>query len=443
MVNAPFGRIPTKLFVGDPSVDTFTREQEMIGYQFERNLSDSVTFRQNARYAHVDLTYRGLIGNGYTNIATGDIGRYNWYAKNTANQGNLDNQLEYRFDTGPVQHTMLFGLDLKNYRIDDYQIFAFGGVPSINAFNPVYGVGDIPFTGSAPFRNFLLTQNQLGIYLQDQIKFGGFTLVLSGRNDWVSTSQGDRPTGATLYNREDSKFSGRAGLIYNFANGLAPYVSYATSYNPIIGLNASNQLFLPETGEQAEIGLKYQPSRLQRPFQHRRVRPEAAERADDRSRSCRTLQNQTGEITSRGLELEAVANPLPGLKMVGAFTTYDLFTSKDPNPALIGLTPTNTPQQTGLALGRLHVPGGAAARALALAAACAMSENPLPISRTRWWFRRSCSATRRSITNGRTGARRSTSSTSPTRSMSQAARRIRPASTAIGAASTASLAYKW
>ena len=54
---------------------------------------------------------------------------------------------------------MLFGLDLKNYRIDDYQIFAFGAVPSINAFNPVYGVGDIPFTGAAPFRNFLLTQN--------------------------------------------------------------------------------------------------------------------------------------------------------------------------------------------------------------------------------------------------------------------------------------------
>ena len=50
---------------------------------------------------------------------------------------------------------MLFGLDLKNYRIDDYQIFAFGGVPSINALNPIYGTGDIPFTGSAPFRNFL------------------------------------------------------------------------------------------------------------------------------------------------------------------------------------------------------------------------------------------------------------------------------------------------
>ncbi|WP_456305376.1 TonB-dependent receptor domain-containing protein [Bradyrhizobium diazoefficiens] len=46
---------------------------------------------------------------------------------------------------------------------------------------------------------------------------------------------------------DDSRFSGRAGLIYNFDNGIAPYVSYSTSYNPIIGLNAQNQLFLPET----------------------------------------------------------------------------------------------------------------------------------------------------------------------------------------------------
>ena len=201
VVNAPFGRIPTKLFVGDPSVDKFKREQEMIGYQFERNLSDNVTFRQNARFAHVDLTYRGLFGIGYTNDRhRRHLAATTWYAKNTANQGNLDNQLEYRFNTGPVQHTMLFGLDLKHYRIDDYQIFAFGAVPSINAFNPVYGAGDIPLHRRRTIPQFPRSPRiKLGIYIQDQIKFGGFTLVLSGRNDWVSTSQGDRPIGATLY----------------------------------------------------------------------------------------------------------------------------------------------------------------------------------------------------------------------------------------------------
>ena len=64
VTNAPFGKIPTSFFASDPSVDKFTREQEMLGYQFERNLTDDLTFRQNARFAHVDVTYRGCIGNG-------------------------------------------------------------------------------------------------------------------------------------------------------------------------------------------------------------------------------------------------------------------------------------------------------------------------------------------------------------------------------------------
>jgi len=340
VTNAPFGKIPTRFFAGDPNVDKFTREQEMLGYQFERNLTDDLTFRQNARFAHIDLTYRGFIGNGWDNINAAGMARYNWYAKNTAHQANLDNQLEYRFDIGPVKHTMLFGVDLKGYQIDDYQAFNFGTVPPINLFNPAYGL-DIPITG-APFRNFLITQKQAGTYVQDQMKLGNFTLVLSGRNDWVETTQAARDTGAIVAQRDDSKFSGRAGLIYNFDNGIASYISYATSYNPIIGLNAQNRLFLPETGRQAEIGMKVAPKGFDGYF--------TASVFDLKRQNVATtdpsnvlLQNQTGEVTSRDIEFEAVANATRELRLIGSFTAYHLFTSKDLDPSLIGKTPTNTP----------------------------------------------------------------------------------------------------
>src|SRR6185436_12431139 len=118
-------------------------------------------------------------------------------------------------------------------------------VPPINVLNPVYGI-NIPLTGP-PFRNFLITQKQAGAYLQDQMKLGNFTLVLSGRNDWVETTQAARDTGTTIASNNVSAFSGRAGLIYNFDNVIAPYVAYSSGFNPIIGLNAQNQLFLPET----------------------------------------------------------------------------------------------------------------------------------------------------------------------------------------------------
>lgn len=341
VTNAPFGKIPTSFFAGDPNVDKFTREQEMLGYQFERNLTDDVTFRQNARFAHVDVTYRGFVGNGWANINTATLGRYNWYAKNTANQADLDNQLEYRFDTGPVKHTMLFGVDLKGYQIDDYQAFNFGTVPSVNVFNPVYGL-DVPLT-CAPFRNVQITQKQAGTYVQDQMKLGNFTLVLSGRNDWVETTQAARDTGATVASRDDSRFSGRAGLIYNFDNGIAPYISYATSYNPIIGLNAQNQLFVPETGRQAEIGVKIAPKGFDGYFTAS-VFDLKRQNVATTDPVFTTLQDQTGEVTSRGIELEAVANATKELKLIGAFTSYHLFTSRDLDPALVGKTPTNTPE---------------------------------------------------------------------------------------------------
>src|SRR5882672_3898007 len=62
VVDAPFWRIPTNLFASDPSDDKFTREQEMVGYQFEKNMTDDLTVRQNARFAHDNVEYQTLLG---------------------------------------------------------------------------------------------------------------------------------------------------------------------------------------------------------------------------------------------------------------------------------------------------------------------------------------------------------------------------------------------
>jgi iron complex outermembrane receptor protein len=342
VVDAPWGRIPTSRFVGDPSVDKFTREQEMVGYQFERNLTDDVTFRQNARFAHVDVTYSTLYGLGYaTTAAAANLARGNFFTNGVANQANLDNQLEYRFATGPLQHTALFGVDLKHYTIDDYQ--GFGAATSLNLLNPVY-TQTATFSGT-PYQNATLTQKQVGAYVQDQIRLDRFTLVLSGRNDWVNTYN-DNHIGTSL-GRDDSAFSGRAGLIYNFDVGLAPYVSYATSFNPIIGTNFTltpNQLYLPETAKQAEVGVKYQPLGFDGHFG---IAYFDLKRSNvlttDPSNALRSIQ--TGEVTSRGIELEAVANVMPGLKVTASHTVYDIFVSRDGDTTLIGKVPTNTPSQ--------------------------------------------------------------------------------------------------
>ncbi|MEA2868340.1 MAG: iron complex outerrane recepter protein, partial [Bradyrhizobium sp.] len=342
VVGAPFGRIPTHLFASDPSVDSFTREQEMIGYQFEKNLTDDLTFRQNARFAHDDVKFQTLLGNGYVGgvPATAMLSRFNDFARDISNQGNLDSSFEYRFATGPVLHKALVGVDLKSYEISDLQAFDFA-TPALNLVNPAYGVPQ-GFPGTV-FADQTITQKQVGVYAQDQLKLGRLTLVLSGRNDWVDTLDNNRILPSQ--SRDDSKFSGRAGLIYNTDIGIAPYVSYATSYNPIIGTNtATGQLFAPETGVQTEVGVKIEPTGFNGHF--------GASLFDLKRQNVPTTdpnnvlqQIQTGEVTSRGIELEAVANVMPGLKVTGAFTNFHIFISKDLNPALIDTVPTNTPSE--------------------------------------------------------------------------------------------------
>ena len=80
---------PLSLFASDPSVNSFRREQEMIGYQFEKNLTDNLTFRQNARFAHDDVQFQTLLGNGYVggDPSTALLSRFNDFAHDTTNQG--------------------------------------------------------------------------------------------------------------------------------------------------------------------------------------------------------------------------------------------------------------------------------------------------------------------------------------------------------------------
>jgi iron complex outermembrane receptor protein len=97
----------------------------------------------------------------------------------------------------------------------------------------------------------------VGVYAQEQAKFGGFILTLNGRQSWVSQSTTTTLDGSPV-TQKPSAFTGRAGLSYLFDSGVAPYVSYATSFSPQTGVDVTGFTFKPTTGEQTEAGIKYQ-----------------------------------------------------------------------------------------------------------------------------------------------------------------------------------------
>ena len=342
-----YGRIDPDANFTEPSIDLYKREQGSIGYEFEHEFDNDWTVRSNARFTAADINEVSIYPNGWS--LTGgptDLARINFDHDTTAKTFLLDNQIEGKVTTGPIEHTILAGLDFKYYNIDQVQssgLYDPNYDNPIDAFNPVYGS---PLTPRVSYLSQNLTQKQLGFYAQDQLRFGdGWLVTLNGRYDRGWLDADNRPTYYSASSSTQSStvgdFSGRAGLAYEFANGVTPYASIATFFNPIIGTDAIGNLFKPEEGTQYEVGVKYVPTFVDGLFT---VSLFDLTRQNVPSNVTLFTQMQTGEVRSRGVELEGKVNVTDDFRISGAFTAYNLEITKDANPALIGKTPFIAPE---------------------------------------------------------------------------------------------------
>ncbi len=353
VVDAPFGRIPRDLFTSEPDYDKFERFEAMVGYEAEHHFTDNLTVRQNLRYAHIDVDFFNVYGTGYVTAPTETsaiLDRTNFMSVPELGLFNVDTQLEWKVATGPLQHTWLFGIDYKRFDLDDESGFQSG--PPLDLLNPIYAP---PPPVTLRYDQSSTLQRQTGAYLQDRIEFDRWNFVLSGRYDSVDTEVTDRPTGARTDYSADA-FSGRAGVIYNFDNGLSPYVNVSHSFLPLTGTDSvTNQPFEPEEGMQYEAGLRYQPESWNGSLIGLSVFDLTRENVVTSDGIL--FNRQIGEVSSRGFELEAVGQITPDLKLIGAYTWYDLEIQKG-NPSEIGKVTTGTPEQIGSLWLDYAVPSG-------------------------------------------------------------------------------------
>lgn len=338
VVDAPFGRIARDANFTEPDIDSYKRQQVTLGYELEHHFDSGLTARQNLRYGYSDVREVSLYPYGYAGFsptptdADNTLTRINFSHDTQVNTLLVDNQVEMAAQTGPLAHTLLAGLDYKYFGMD--QVQSSGSATGISATNPQYGAAQ---GARSPYLEQDLVMNQVGVYLQDQVRFGdGWLATLNGRYDRVFTDS----DGTSEYSSTEGQLSGRAGLAYTFAGGLTPYASVATFFNPVLGSSMAGA-FKPETGTQYEVGLKYAPDFMDALFtvalfdltrQNVVTGPYLAE-------------TQIGEVSSRGIELEARANITPDLRATAALTVLDLEITKDADAGLIGRTPYIVPER--------------------------------------------------------------------------------------------------
>ena len=350
----PNGIIPVNAFVGDPGYDNVSRNQASIAYTADHLFGDGWNVHSNYRYQYIDFKGQTLFGTGFDGTSDTEVSRALFATPNTNGINTVDTRALRRFGVGgALEQTVLFGYDFQrvNQRSTSYYLF---GVSDINVYAPVYGQTAIP-TG-APYLNNDSILDQHGLYAQDQIKIKQhLVFTMGGREDFANNSIANFLPGEANFSRLDEKFTGRAGVTYLTDSGIAPYFAFSTSFLPNAGTfvydtatKLSDIPAVPSDARQIEGGVKFQPRNWNSFFTASVFQiNETNVLVEDGSFN----DYQSGEVRSRGVELEGVASAAHGLNLHAGYTLTATDDESDVTAANLGKWLPQTPrnQVSGLA----------------------------------------------------------------------------------------------
>lgn len=340
LYSAPFGKISPDLFIGEKDFNTVSRSSQSVGYAFEHHFDDVWTVRQNLRYSNTSTDVEQIGTSGFV-PGTTELDRWTLGANANLHDFAVDTQAEAKFDTGPLNHTLLFGIDYMRSHSRWYE--RDGSASPLDVLNPGYGQSyslpdDVDFATDDRLQ-------QTGVYAQDQVAIDNWRISGALRYDWATTRDTDLVTdGNPSVENDDKHLTGRAGILYRFDNGIAPYVSYSTSFRPTPGLNSTTgDALQPTTGKQYEVGIKYQPTGYNS-YMTAALYNIDQENVTTANPGPPVTYSQTGEVRMRGLELSSVFDLDDGLKLIANYSLNDGEITKDDDDSVRGNRPKDVPR---------------------------------------------------------------------------------------------------
>ncbi|NGO65942.1 TonB-dependent siderophore receptor [Rhizobium daejeonense] len=341
-------RIPSSTYLGVPGLTEWKVQNTSIGTEFRHEFDNGWTYSQNARYSHSKVDYTaGFIWDWPTALVDGHFANIGTQKRPKATDSFLfDNNISGEVETGPVTHTITLGADYGYYSGKEKRSNSSNFI-TIDIFDPVYDGSGLTY--DPLWVDEKVTTSQFGVYAQDQLKFDNWILSLGGRYDWVKGKVYDYLSKSEM-KTDDAAFSGRIGLGYTFDNGVVPYVSYSTSFQPDSSIDFSGNPFKPTTGQQYEVGVKYQPIGWNALFTASvfQITQQNVSTADPVHIGYAVQQ---GEVRSRGFELEAKASLTDELSLTAGYSYTDArITEDNPNTSgvsAVGSRSPSVPYHTG------------------------------------------------------------------------------------------------
>lgn len=342
--------IPYERVLADPS-DFSSREQTRLSYRLEHRFSDNWRIRNGFQFLQNDSRYAFVDQEDFAlNETTGELQRGLADQEYRDRDYALQTEVVGEFTTGTIEHTLLFGVDLFRGEQDLDNRRQFEGIPSINIFDPVYNFSR-PDRDELPIQvETATTTDILGIYLQDQITLAdNLKLLLGGRFDIVDQDSDfiQRDRGESVFEsnsqQQDDAFTPRVGLVYQPIEPLSIYASFGQSFAPNFGTTVDGELLEPERGTQFEIGVRGE-------FLQDRLLVNLAAYELTKSNVAATdpenpdFSVATGEVRSRGVELDVIGEILPGWNVIASYGYTDAEITEDEGSVLEGNTLFGVPE---------------------------------------------------------------------------------------------------
>ncbi|HEY9823871.1 MAG TPA: TonB-dependent siderophore receptor [Stenomitos sp.] len=311
--------IPISRRLGEPG-DFRDYENLGLGYTLEHEFNDNLKIRNTFRADFTNVETQAFRAREIIDPVKGILEREFRTTQGDRKSYSLQTDLIGKFETGPIKHEVLFGIDLARIEEDESGRRVRPYAP-INIFRPNYGA---PIPNNPPlFFSSEVRYSALGVYLQDQIELrDNLKLLVGGRFDLIRNTTRDVLFGGTS-TQNDSAFSPRVGLVYQPIEPLSLYASFSRSFNPNVGiLDRQRQPLDPERGTQYEVGMKAElfggklTSTLA--FYHLTKTNVAVTDPQDDNFSL-----AAGKIRSQGIELDVSAQILPGWKVIASYAYTD------------------------------------------------------------------------------------------------------------------------
>jgi len=305
--------------------DTIASTEELsASYRLEHRFNDDWTLRNAFRYLSVDTFDFRL-----ESWTIEDSGRLDqrWRSNDDYQEFySFQTNLIGEFETGPIEHTLLVGVDL-NRATSEGQQQRLPGDPAFFTNIFTSGAADVPRPDTEELtlivRDGNIRQDNLGIFLQDQIAFtDNLKMLIGGRFDIFDYRSIDITSNTTTEDNVE-RFTPRVGIVYQPIEPLSLYASYSQAFTPnVFSTTVDGSILDPEISEQFEIGIRgdFLDDRLITNLAAFEITKEnvAAPDPDNPDFSL-----AVGEIRSRGIEFDIAGEILEGWNIIASYAYID------------------------------------------------------------------------------------------------------------------------